>query len=130
MERGNAQFHRRHQCSDRDHYEVQSSKETMMEFLVQFELDIPDAVAESEVEDRKRAEAAAAETLANEGHLVRLWQASVGARRTTVLGLYRAESQAELDVLLGALPLYEWMHTSITPLVQHPNDPAGIRANG
>ena len=94
-----------------------------MEFLVQFERAIPDGVAESEVEDRERAEAAAAETLADEGHLVRLWQASVGAGRTTVLGLYRAGSKAELDGLLGALPLYEWMRTSITPLVQHPNDP-------
>jgi muconolactone delta-isomerase len=46
----------------------------MMEFLVQFELNIPDGVPESEVEDRERAEAAAAETLAGEGHLVRLWQ--------------------------------------------------------
>ena len=100
----------------------------MMEFLVQFELHIPDGVAESEVEDRERAEAAAAETLADEGHLVRLWQASVGSGRTTVLGLYRAGSKAELEGLLGALPLYYWMHTSITSLVQHPNDPAGIRA--
>ena len=100
-----------------------------MEFLVQFELDIPDGVAESEIEDRERAEAVAAETLADEGHLVRLWKASVGTGRTTVLGLYRADSKAELDGLLGALPLYEWMHTSITPLVQHPNDPARTRAN-
>jgi muconolactone delta-isomerase len=101
----------------------------MMEFLVQFEVHIPDGVAESEVEDRERAEAAAAETLADEGHLVRLWQASVGSGRTTVLGLYRAGSKAELEGLLGALPLYDWMHTSITSLVQHPNDPAGIRPN-
>ena len=101
----------------------------MMEFLVQFELDIPDGVPESEVEDRERAEAAAAETLADGGYLVRLWQASVGTGQATVLGLYRAGSKAELDALLGALPLYEWMHTSIRPLVQHPNDPAGIRAN-
>jgi muconolactone delta-isomerase len=100
----------------------------MMEFLVQFELDVPDGVAESEVEDRERAEAAAAEALGDEGHLVRLWQSSVGTDRTTVLGLYRAGSRAELDGLLGKLPLYEWMHTSITPLVQHPNDPAKIRA--
>jgi muconolactone delta-isomerase len=100
----------------------------MTEFLVEFELDIPDGVAGSEVEDRERAEAAAAETLADEGHLVRLWQASVGTDRTTVLGLYRAGSKADLDGLLGALPLYEWMRTSITPLVQHPNDPARIRA--
>src|SRR5438067_3954875 len=99
-----------------------------MEFLVKFELDVPDVVAASEVEDRVRAEAAAAETLAAEGHLVRLWQASVGTGRTTVLGLYRAGSKAELDGLLGALPLREWMHTRITPLVQHPNDPAKTRS--
>ena len=95
-----------------------------MEFLVRFELDIPGGVPESEVDDRKRAEAAAAETLADKGHLVRLWQASVGSGRTTVVGLYRADSKAELDGLLSALPLSEWMRTSITPLVQHPNDPA------
>ena len=99
-----------------------------MEFLVQFELDIPDGVAESEVEDRERAEAAAAETLADEGHLVRLWRASVGIGPATVLGLYRATSEAELEGLLGALPLYEWMRTSITPLLQHPNDPEENRA--
>jgi muconolactone delta-isomerase len=98
-----------------------------MEFLVQFDLDIPDGVAESEVEDRVRAEAAAADTLADEGHLVRLWQASVGTDRTTVLGLYRAGSKAELDGLLNALPLCAWMRTCITPLVQHPNDPARTR---
>jgi muconolactone D-isomerase len=100
-----------------------------MEFLVQFELDIPDGVAESEVEDRVRAEAAAADTLADEGYLVRLWQASVGTGRPTVLGLYRAGSKTELDGLLGALPLYEWMRMHITPLDQHPNDPARIRAS-
>jgi len=99
----------------------------MMEFLVQFELNIPDGVPESEVENRQRAEAVAAETLAGEGHLVRLWQASVGTGRPTVLGLYRADSKPELDGLLGTLPLYEWMRTSITPLVQHPNDPLRVR---
>jgi len=99
-----------------------------MEFLVQFDLDIPDGVARPEVEDREKAEAVAAEALAEEGHLVRLWRASVGTDRTTVVGLYRAGSRAELESLLAALPLYEWMHTFITPLVQHPNDPAGIRA--
>jgi muconolactone delta-isomerase len=106
----------------------QEHEETMMEFLVQFELDIPDGATESEVEDRERAEAGAAEMLAAEGHLVRLWKASVGLSRTTVLGLYRAGSKHELDGLLGALPMYEWMHTSITPLVQHPNDPAETRS--
>jgi muconolactone delta-isomerase len=41
----------------------------------------------------------------------------------TILGLYRAESQAELNELLVALPLYEWMRTTVPPLFQHPNDP-------
>ena len=96
-----------------------------MEFLVQFELSVPDGVPESEVKDRERAEADAAETLAGEGYLVRLWRASVGTSPTAVvLGLYRAGSKEELDGLLGALPLYEWMRTSITVLDQHPNDPA------
>jgi muconolactone D-isomerase len=99
-----------------------------MEFLVHFEVDIPDGVAEAEVEDRERSEAAAAATLGDEGHLVRLWRVSVGGR-TTILGLYRAGDAAELDVLLRDLPMYEWMQTSITPLLQHPNDPAGVRAN-
>ena len=97
-----------------------------MEFLVQFELTVPDGISESEVEDRKRAEAAAAEMLADEGHMVRLWQASVGTDRTSVLGLYRAGSQTELDGLLADLPLYEWMRMSVTPLVPHPNDPMRV----
>ncbi len=100
-----------------------------MEFLVQFELNIPGGVAEAEIEDRQRAEAAAARGLASEGRLIRLWKADVDDARTKVLGLYRASSARELNDLLSALPMYEWMHTSITPLVQHPNDPA-IRAEG
>ena len=99
-----------------------------MEFLVQFELDIPDGVAESEVEHRMTAEAAAAAALADGGHLVRLWHASTCTGHPTVLGVFRAESKSELDGLLGALPLYEWMRLCITPLVRHPNDPATIEA--
>ena len=99
-----------------------------MEFLVQFELDIPDGVADAEVEEPREGQSCPRVTLADQGHLVRLWQASVGTGRTTVLGLYRADSKAELEGLLGALPLDQWMRTSITPLVQYPNDPARIRA--
>jgi muconolactone D-isomerase len=100
----------------------------MMEFLVQFDLDIPAGIAESEVEAREKAESAAAAALADEGHLVRLWHASFDTDRRTVLGLYHAGSKTDLDELLSDLPLYEWMRISITPLVQHPNDPARVRA--
>jgi muconolactone delta-isomerase len=99
-----------------------------VEFLVQIELHIPDDMPESVFEELERAEAAAAETLADHGQLVRLWEASANTGATTVLGLFRAGSSAELDALLLDLPLYEWMRTSITTLVQHPNDPAWIRA--
>jgi muconolactone delta-isomerase len=99
---------------------MRSNEETMMEYLVQFELDIPAGVPKPEVEGRERAEAAAAEALADHGHLVRLWRASTGHGLPTVLGLYRAGSKAELDAILTALPLYEWMHTSVTPLPSAP----------
>jgi muconolactone delta-isomerase len=98
-----------------------------MEFLVEFELDIPNNVPSSEVKERERAEAIEADALADQGRLVRLWKVSTGNGPTAILGLYRADSKAELDELLSALPLHEWMHTSITPLVQHPNDPVGVR---
>jgi muconolactone delta-isomerase len=42
---------------------------------------------------------------------------------TTALGLYRADSEAQLAGLLAALPLYDWMNITVTPLEPHPNDP-------
>jgi muconolactone D-isomerase len=94
-----------------------------MEFLVKFELDIPNNVPDSEIKERERAESVEADALADQGRLVRLWKAYSGNGPTTILGLYRADSEAELNEILGVLPLYEWMRTSITPLDQHPNDP-------
>ena len=98
-----------------------------MEFLVQFEVHIPDGTPHSEVEEREHAEAAAAAKLVDEGHLVRVWTAHVAPGGPRILGLYRADNQAELDALIGSLPLYEWMRVSVTPLEQHPNDPAAAR---
>src|SRR3954447_6273007 len=103
----------------------QRQKEKPMEFLVEFEVNVPDGTPVSEVKDRESAEASAAAELVNEGHLVRVWNRPVAVGDTTVVGLYRADSQAHLDGLLGALPLYEWMHITVTPLQPHPNDPAG-----
>jgi muconolactone delta-isomerase len=100
----------------------------MMEFLVQFELNIPDGVPESEVEDRERAEAAAAETLAGEGHLVRLWQAPVGTSRKTVLGLYRAGSKAELNGLLrsAAIRMDAYVHHASRSASERPDEVRAI----
>jgi muconolactone D-isomerase len=98
-----------------------------VEFLVEFEVNIPDGAPQSEVEDREHSEADAATKLAEEGHLARVWTAHVAPDATKILGLYSADSRAELDALLGALPLYEWMRVSVTPLEPHPNDPAAAR---
>jgi muconolactone D-isomerase len=60
----------------------------MREFLVEFDLTVPDGTPETEVEQRMRAEASAAARLAHQGHLVRLWRrddtTAIAARRSKV----------------------------------------------
>ena len=101
-----------------------------MEFLVEFEVDVPAGTSETEVKDRERAEAVAATKLADEGHLLRVWKRPLSTGGTNVLGLYRAESETELDGLLSALPLYEWMTVTVTRLERHPNDPGAAQETG
>jgi muconolactone delta-isomerase len=94
-----------------------------VEFLVDFAVDIPAGTPTSEINDRENAEAAATAKLADDGHLVRVWR-SAAHGETTIVGLYRADSEAQLAGLLGALPLADWMRVTVTPLQAHPNDPA------
>jgi muconolactone delta-isomerase len=98
-----------------------------MEFLVEFDIHVPEGILEAEAEQRMSAEAAASAELARKGHLVRLWRPPVAPGERKALGLYRADSEAHLDGLLDALPLSGWMQTSVTPLEPHPNDPSGSR---
>jgi muconolactone delta-isomerase len=95
-----------------------------MDFLVEFEINVPEGTPETEVTAREDAESAAAAMLVEQGHLIRLWKRCVAPGESRSIGLYRAESEGELDGLLRALPLYEWMRVSVTPLEPHPNDPA------
>ena len=95
-----------------------------MEFLVEFEQEVPAETPQPEVEQRQRAESAAAAKLAEDGHLVRLWRRPLLGDGTTAIGLYRAFSQAQLDDLLAALPLADWLRVTVTPLSAHANDPA------
>jgi muconolactone D-isomerase len=97
----------------------------MIEFLVEFDLDIPAGTPRDEIERRNRAESDAAAKLAEDGHLVRLWRLPAGDGAATAVGLYRADTQSELDGLLAALPLADWLHITVTPLEGHPNDPVG-----
>ena len=95
-----------------------------MEFLVEFEVEVPAGTPDAQVEHHQRAESAAAAKLSEDGDLVRLWGRPVVGDGTTAIGLYRADSEAELDGLLAALPLADWLHVTVTPLEAHPNDPA------
>jgi muconolactone delta-isomerase len=98
-----------------------------MEFLVEFDVKVPDGTPEAEVEELENAEAAAAVVLVEKGHLVRLWRSPVAGSKPRVVGLYRADSGAELDSLLSKLPLKSWMDIAVTPLEPHPNDPTSVR---
>jgi muconolactone D-isomerase len=92
-----------------------------MEFLVEFDVEVPAGTPDAEVEQRQRAESTAAAKLAEDGHLVRLWRRPLAG---DAIGLYRADSQAELGDLLAALPLADWLRVTVTPLEAHANDPA------
>jgi muconolactone delta-isomerase len=99
-----------------------------MEFLVEFEVNVPEGASELEVEERVSAEAAAAARLGREGHLVRLWKPPTEPGENKAVGVYRAENEPELDRLLRALPLNGWIRTTVRPLEPHPNDPARTHA--
>jgi muconolactone delta-isomerase len=103
---------------------VAKKGEDSMEFLVEFEVEVPADTPDAEVQQHQRAESAAAAKLAEEGHLVRLWRRPLVGDGTTAIGLYRAFSQAQLEDLLASLPLADWLRVTVTPLESHPNDPA------
>jgi muconolactone delta-isomerase len=73
------------------------------------------------------AESAAAAGLARQGHLLRLWRAPDARGKTNAVGVYSADSRAELDALLTALPISDWLQVIVTPLAPHPNDPVSAR---
>jgi hypothetical protein len=78
-------------------------KERVMEFLVEFELSVPKGISESEVEQRERAEAAAAADLAREGHDVTSTRAnSFHLPDARVALVYRLEATVGGPLDLGA----------------------------
>ena len=98
-----------------------------MDFLVDFDIRVPEGALGDEVAQREQAEAAAAAKLADEGHVLRIWKRPAATGGSTVLGLYRANDASELEGLLRNLPMYQWMKIEITPLERHPNDPVAAQ---
>jgi muconolactone delta-isomerase len=91
------------------------------EFLVAFTVTVPVGTPGPEVEEAEAREAGRAGELAGQGYLARLW-ALPGEGRA--LGLWRAQDEAWIQVILASLPLDGWMTEETTPLSPHPSDPA------
>jgi muconolactone D-isomerase len=87
-----------------------------MEFLVEFQVNVPDGTPESGVKDRENAEASAAAKRQTKGTSSGSGKRGVAPGETRIVGLYRADTETQLDGLLGALPLYEWMEVTVIPL--------------
>jgi muconolactone D-isomerase len=68
-----------------------------MEFLVEFDLHVPEGTPDAELQHRVTAEAAASAELARDGHLARLWRPPVAPGERKAVGLYRADNEAQLD---------------------------------
>jgi muconolactone D-isomerase len=74
-----------------------------VEFMVEFEVNVPDGALGSEVEARNSAEASAAARLVDEGHLLRLWKSPAAHAETKALGLYCADSVKRSSPIYSAL---------------------------
>ena len=100
---------------------------SLPEFLTAFSTEIPPGTPRAAVEEVEAREAASARELAAKGNLRRLW-AMPGERH--VLGLWQAADGAEMQAIVTSLPLDAWMTTEITPLTEHPSDPAILASAG
>jgi muconolactone delta-isomerase len=100
---------------------------TGAEFLTTFTAAIPAGTPGQAVADIEAREAERADELARQGHLERLWVLPGQGRS---LGLWRARDSAAMQTILQSLPLFAWMIVEITPLTQHPSDPAVAATEG
>jgi muconolactone delta-isomerase len=94
------------------------------EHLVTFTLRVPDGTSPEVVAERNAREADRARELAGAGHLIRLWTLPDPG---TALGLWQADRSEQLQEILRALPLADWLAVDTVPLSPHPSDPGARR---
>lgn len=99
-----------------------------MEFLTTLTTNVPHGTPESTVDSTKDREAIRAAELAQMGHLLRLWRPPTEPGEWRTVGLWSADTEADLNEILASLPLHVWMTVEITPLNPHPNDPVPAKA--
>jgi muconolactone D-isomerase len=98
------------------------------EFFVTSTPAVPEGTPAEDVKEAKVREAGRAAELAKQGHLVRLWALPAEEGVSSALGLWRADSEAQMEVILQSLPLYPYLRTQTTRLTPHPNDPTAPRS--
>lgn len=99
-----------------------------MEYLVTMTTHVPDGTSAETVDDIRTREAARSRELAAQGHLLRLWRPPLQPGEWRTLGLFAADSDGQLEEVLASMPLRVWRTDEVTPLAQHPNDPAITRS--
>ncbi len=95
-----------------------------VEYLVAMTIVVPADVTHDVAEDTFAREADRARHLSADGHLSRLWALPPVAGHPHTLGLWTAADEQQLTAVISDLPLYPWMDYQVTPLSEHPSDPA------
>jgi muconolactone delta-isomerase len=95
-----------------------------LEYLVTMTTHVPDGTPDEAVSDVRSREAGRSRELAAQGHLLRLWRPPLQPGEWRTLGLFAADSQDQLQDVLTSMPLHIWRTDEVTPLAEHPNDPA------
>jgi muconolactone delta-isomerase len=99
-----------------------------MEYLVTMTTQVPKGTSDDAVDAIRAKEAVRSRQLAVEGHLRRLWRPPLQPGEWRTVGLFAADTDAELETILSSMPLRVWRTDEPTPLSPHPNDPAMTRA--
>ena len=92
------------------------------EYLVTFNVRVPDGADAEAVEQLNAGEASRAAELAQEGRLVRLWTLAGQGHN---LGLWQAPDAGAMAAVLRSLPMTAagWLTVETVPLTRHPSDP-------
>lgn len=100
-----------------------------MEYLVTMTTHVPEGTPQDAVDDIRDRESVRSRELAKQGYLVRLWRPPLQPGEWRSLGLFAADDDSDLQLVLASMPLRVWRSDEVTPLSPHPNDPAhGITA--
>jgi muconolactone delta-isomerase len=98
--------------------------QTGTEFFTTFVVAIPEGTPAQIVNEARAGEARRTRELAEQSHLIRLWLLPAWQDGSHALGLWRSQDAAHMRAILESLPMAPWLTEEITPLAQHPSDPA------